>query len=118
MENILTKKDNLAKTLSLNSLFTVIYNVWYLGSRLILTPIILSYVTIEEYGLWSYCFVVLSYLALTAFGFNSTYIRYAADYRSRKEDDKLNELISTGLITMLSFSSLLFCMFYYLVPWL
>jgi O-antigen/teichoic acid export membrane protein len=118
MANGSTDKENLAKTLSRNSLFTVIYNVWYLGSRLVLTPIILSYVTIEEYGLWSYCFVVLSYLALTAFGFNSTYIRYAADYRSRKENDKLNELISTGFITMLSFSVLLFCLFYFLVPWL
>jgi len=116
MNNGAIDKENLAKTLSLNSLYTVIYNVWYLGSRLVLTPIILSYVTIEEYGLWSYCFVVLSYLALTAFGFNSTYIRYAADYRSRKENDKLNELISTGVITMLSFSILLFVIFYYLVP--
>jgi O-antigen/teichoic acid export membrane protein len=111
-------KEDLTKTVSRNSVFTVIYNVWYLGSRLVLTPIILSYVTIEEYGLWSYCFVVLSYLALTAFGFNSTYIRYAADYRSRKENDKLNELISTGLITMLSFSIVLFSFFYFLVPWL
>ncbi|UCD32314.1 MAG: hypothetical protein JSV38_16440, partial [Desulfobacterales bacterium] len=88
----MAEKDDLAKTISRNSLYTVIYNVWYLGSRLILTPLILAYVTIEEYGLWSYCFVVLSYLALTAFGFNNTYIRYAADYRSRNENDKLNAL--------------------------
>jgi len=92
--------------------------VWYLGSRLVLTPLILSYVSIEEYGLWSYCFVVLGYLALTAFGFNSTYIRYAADYRSRDENDKLNELFSTGLISMIIFSSVLFSIFWCLVPWL
>lgn len=110
------EKDNLAKTVSRNALFTVIYNVWYLGSRLILTPLILAHVTIEEYGLWSYCFVVLSYLALTAFGFNNTYIRYAADYRSRNENDKLNELLSTGLITMVSFSVVLFAVFRLLIP--
>jgi hypothetical protein len=86
-------KENISKTVSRNSLFTVIYNGWYLGSRLVLTPVILSYVTIEEYGLWSYCFVVLSYLATTAFGFNNTYIRYTADYRSRNENEKLNELV-------------------------
>jgi len=114
----MVEKDNLAKTVSKNSLYTVIYNVWYLGSRLVLTPLILSYVSIEEYGLWSYCFVVLGYLALTAFGFNSTYIRYAADYRSRDENDKLNELFSTGLISMIIFSSVLFSIFWCLVPWL
>ena len=110
------EKDNLARTLSKNSLYTVFYNVWYLGSRLVLTPVILSYVTIDEYGLWSYCFVVLSYLSLTAFGFNSTYIRYVADYRSRKENEKLSELISTGLVAMLVLSAALFVVFWYLLP--
>jgi len=114
----MNEKDNLAKTVSKNSLYTVIYNVWYLGSRLVLTPLILAYVTIEEYGLWSYCFVVLSYLALTAFGFNNTYIRYAADYRSRNENDKLNALLSTGVITMLCLSLVLFPLFWFLIPWL
>ena len=109
-------KENIGKTVSRNSLFTVIYNGWYLGSRLVLTPVILSYVTIEEYGLWSYCFVVLSYLATTAFGFNNTYIRYTADYRSRNENEKLNELVSTGLITMICFSAVLFLALWFLVP--
>jgi O-antigen/teichoic acid export membrane protein len=116
MENGSIDKENLAQTLSRNSLFTVIYNVWYLGSRLVLTPIILSYVTIEEYGLWSYCFVILSYLATTAFGFNNTYIRYTADYRSRNENEKLNELLSTGLITMTVFSAVIFCVLWLLIP--
>jgi len=111
-------KDDLVRTVSQNSLYTVIYNVWYLGSRLVLTPLILTYVSIEEYGLWSYCFVVLSYLALTAFGFNSTYIRYTADYRSRNENDKLNALLSTGIITMVGFSVVLLPVFWALVPWL
>jgi O-antigen/teichoic acid export membrane protein len=109
-------KENLSRIVSRNSLYTVIYNGWYLGSRLILTPVILSYVTIEEYGLWSYCFVVLSYLATTAFGFNNTYIRYTADYRSRNENEKLNELVSTGLITMICFSAVLFLALWFLVP--
>jgi O-antigen/teichoic acid export membrane protein len=116
MDNGSIDKENLAKTLSRNSLFTVIYNVWYLGSRLVLTPIILYYVTIEEYGLWSYCFVILSYLATTAFGFNNTYIRYAADYRSRNENEKLNELLSTGLITMSGFSAAILCVLWLLIP--
>lgn len=114
----MAKKDDIAKTISKNSLYTVIYNVWYLGSRLVLTPLILAYVTIEEYGLWSYCFVVLSYLALTAFGFNNTYIRYTADYRSRNENEKLNALLSTGIITMLCISLILFPLFWFLLPWL
>jgi len=110
------EKDNIAVTVSKNAIYTIVYNVWYLGSRLVITPLILAYVTIAEYGLWSYCFVVLSYLALTAFGFNSTYIRYTADYRSRNENDKLNELLSTGIITMISFSFVIFPVFWIVTP--
>lgn len=110
------EKENLAHTISRNSLFTIIYNLWYLGSRLVLTPLILSYITIEEYGLWAYCFVILSYLALTAFGFNNTYIRYTADYRSRGEDEKVNQLISTGIFSMLGLGLLLFLLFLLILP--
>ena len=109
-------KENIAQTISRNSLFTIVYNVWYLGTRLVLTPLILSYITIEEYGLWAYCFVVLSYLALTAFGFNNTYIRYAADYRSRGENDKINELLSTGIFSMVGLGLILFLLFLFVLP--
>lgn len=111
-------KNELGKTISRNSLFSGIYYVWYLGSRLALTPLVLVYITIEEYGLWSFCFVVLGYLALSAFGFNNTYIRYAAYYRSREENEKLNELLSTGLITMTFISIIMFAVFWSLIPWL
>ena len=111
-------QDKFAKTVSRNSLYSGIYYVWYLGSRLLITPLVLAYITIQEYGLWSYCFVVLGYLALSAFGFNNTYIRYTAYYRSRGEDEKVNELISTGLITMMSIATVLFAVLWFIVPWL
>jgi len=113
---MINDKENIARTISRNSLFTIVYNVWYLGSRLVLTPLILTYITIEEYGLWAYCFVVLSYLALTAFGFNNTYIRYTADYRSRGKNEKVNELLSTGIFSMVGVGLLLFLLFLPLLP--
>lgn len=109
-------KENIARTVSRNSLFTIGYNVWYLGSRLALTPIVLSYVPIEEYGLWAYCFVVLSFLALSAFGVNNTYIRYAADYSSRGESRKINELLSTGIFSMVGLGIVLFLLFLLVLP--
>lgn len=117
-DNAMVDKNDITRTISRNAVYTILYNVWYLGSRLVMTPLILAYVTIQEYGLWSYCFVVLSYLALTAFGFNNTYIRYAADYRSRNENEKLNAMLSTGIITMLGISLVLFPLFWFSVPWL
>ena len=113
MDTMKDSKSNLHRRVSKNSLYTALFNIWYLGTRLALVPFILSHVSIEEYGLWTYCFVILSYIGLAAFGFNTTYIRYAADYRSRNEDHKLNELLSTGLISMTLFSAVLFPILYF-----
>lgn len=73
-------------------------NGWYLLSRFALTPFILEYLTLAEYGLWSLCFVVVSYLAFTSMGFEGTYIKYVADFNARDEKDRINRLLSTGLI--------------------
>lgn len=109
------QKTTFLNKVSKNSLYTALFNIWYLVTRLALVPFILNYISIEEYGLWAYCFIVLSYIGLAAFGFNTTYVRYAADYRSRHEDQKLNELLSTGLITMTLFSFIFFPIIYILI---
>lgn len=103
--------DNLARTISKNAAFTASYNLWYLGSRLVITPIILAHVSVDEYGLWSFCFVILSYLALSAFGFNNTYIRFTAEHLARGEYRKVNELLSTGLISMSILAALMLVVF-------
>lgn len=105
-------KNSVLQRVSKNSFYTALFNIWYLGTRLALVPFILSYISIEEYGLWAYCFVILGYIGMAALGFNTTYIRYAADYRSRNEDTKLNELLSTGLITITLFFSVMFPILY------
>ena len=43
----------------------------YFLSRIALTPIILTYISLSEFGLWSICFVILSYAAVGAVGINN-----------------------------------------------
>ena len=61
-----------------------------------MTPFILSYVTLAQFGLWSVCFIVLSYAGLSAFGVNNAYIKYAAEYDASGDQQKINTLLSTG----------------------
>jgi len=85
----------------------------YLVSRLLLTPLVLSYITLAEFGLWSMCFVILSYASMGAFGVNTTYIRYTARFHAQGRDAEVNRLLSTGVFMMLVFCILfglgLFC---------
>ncbi len=101
-----------------NSAAGLIATAIYLASRLLLTPYVLSYLSLEEFGLWSICFVILSYAALGAFGVNTAYIRYCAQYLHAGQYDKINSLFSTGIICMSCLSSLFILCLYLLLPFL
>ena len=91
-----------------NALSGMLANIIYMLSRLLLTPFILHFISLEEFGLWSLSFIILSYAGMGGFGVNSTYIRYSARYLAEGREKEISKLLSTGVTYMLSFS-LLFC---------
>ena len=76
----------------------------YLLTRVGLPPLILHYVSLEEYGLWSTCFLLISYVSMGAFGVSNVYIRYVAEYSVKDQFDSINGLVSTGLVLTFIFS--------------
>lgn len=89
--------NSIGKTTARNSIYSIVANTWYLLSRFLLTPFILHYLPLAEYGLWTLCFVVISFLALTSIGLESTYIKYVAEFHAREQTERINRLLSTGL---------------------
>lgn len=101
---------------ALNSIAGMAANAVYLISRLAITPFILFHVPLDQYGLWSVCFIILSYAGLSGFGVNNAYIRYVAEYNAKGETDKLNSLLSTGLVTMSGICASIFVAMYVFIP--
>ncbi|HVQ37173.1 MAG TPA: oligosaccharide flippase family protein [Pyrinomonadaceae bacterium] len=91
--------------------------VFYMVTRLFLPPLILSYVTLEEYGIWAACFILISYLGMSAFGVSNIYIRYTAEYQAKGEIEKINQLISTGIVAISGISLVALGALYFLLPW-
>jgi O-antigen/teichoic acid export membrane protein len=112
MDQNTIKKDSMVH----NSAAGLIATAIYLASRLLLTPYVLTYLSLEEFGLWSICFVILSYAALGAFGVNTAYIRYCAQYLHEGQYTKINSLFSTGIICMTGLCSLFILGLYFLLP--
>ena len=83
--------------LSKNASVNLVAKVFYMITRFFLPPLTLSYVTLEEYGIWAACFILIGYLGMSAFGVSNVYIRYVAEFHARKEIDQINRLLSTGL---------------------
>ena len=73
----------------------------YLVTRFFLPPIILAYISMEEYGIWAMCFILIGYLGMSAFGVSNVYIRYVAQYHARGEEQRIGDLLSTG-VTLVS----------------
>ncbi len=101
-------KENAQKKLVSNAVSGIMATVVYMLSRLLLTPFILHYLSLSEFGLWSLCFIILSYAGMGGFGVNSTYIRYAARYLAEGREEEISRLLSTGVAYMFLFCSLFY----------
>ncbi|ACD90882.1 polysaccharide biosynthesis protein [Chlorobium limicola DSM 245] len=108
MTAIMDKNETVQKKIAGNALSGMAATSFYLVTRLLLTPFLLSHLTLEEFGLWSLCFIILSYASMGGFGVNSTYIRYTARYHAEAQEEQISRLLSTGIAYMLVFC-LIFC---------
>lgn len=88
----------------------------YFISRLALTPFILHYVSLAEFGLWSMCFVILSYAGLGALGVNNAYIKFTAQYQSENNHQAISSLLSTGIMCMTVFCVVFYLLLYLFLP--
>ena len=107
-------QSNAHKKLAGNALSGMVATIIYMVSRILLTPYILHFLSLAEFGLWSLSFIILSYAGMGGFGVNSHYLRYTAPYRDDGKETEISKLLSTGIAYMLTFS-LLFCSLLYLM---
>lgn len=99
MSNLPPNDDKLHHTISRNIGASMLSKAYYLATRLVIPPLVLSYVSLEEYGIWAICFILLSILGMSVFGITNVYVRYCAVYDAKGEQDKINRLLSTGILT-------------------
>lgn len=107
------KQNLFEKKISQNAIVSVSCSIFQLITRFFIPPIVLHYVSIEIYGLWAYCFVFISYFGMSVMGITNVYVRYSAVYLVENEIQKINRLLSTGVVCALILS-----LFYLLGSWL
>ena len=100
-----THRDETHARLSRNIVSSVRAKVLYLATRFSLPPIILAYVTLEEYGLWALAFILIAYLGMGAFGVSNVYVRYVAQYQAAGQTERVGDLLSTGLVLVSIFAA-------------
>lgn len=69
-------------------------------SLVVLTPILLKFLGQAGYGVWAVFGSIMSYFVLCDFGLNTAVVKYVAECRVLKQEERLNRIISTTFLFM------------------
>src|SRR5579883_1026120 len=102
--------------ISRNVAVDIAARIGYLLTRFFIPPYVLAHVSLEAYGLWATAFIVVSYIGVSTMGISGVNIKYVAEYSARREFDRANSLISTGLMITVPGCAAVFGLVYFLWP--
>jgi O-antigen/teichoic acid export membrane protein len=88
--------------------FSMLAKLLYLVTRLGLPPLILTHVTLAEYGLWSACFILIGYIGMADLGLSTVYVRSTSRLHAAHDTVGIGRMLSTGMTLMAGVALLLF----------
>ena len=86
------------KGLARNSAYALFAQVWRIGSRFVLTPLILALIGLEGYGAWTLIFTICAYVNVVDTNFGVAYTKFTAEYDAKGDYDRLARIIGSGMV--------------------
>jgi O-antigen/teichoic acid export membrane protein len=97
-------------------IFVLFSRLLYLLTRLAVPPLVLAHVGLTAYGMWTTCFILISYIGMSASGFAVVYVRFVAIYHARGDVPAISRLLSTGTLAMGTLASGLLGVLWFAMP--
>jgi O-antigen/teichoic acid export membrane protein len=97
-------QSKLAVTIGKNTFFGIVANVAQVGTRLVTVPIVIGYLGLGGYGIWSIIMTAAAYMRFGSIGIKSAFQKYVAEATGNGDYDTANKLLSTGCAAMLALS--------------
>ncbi|MDZ4799405.1 MAG: hypothetical protein SGI92_14675 [Bryobacteraceae bacterium] len=104
------------EAISRNVVLDMAGRVGYLVSRFFIPPFVLAHVSLEAYGLWATAFIVVSYIGVSTMGISNVNVTFVAEYTARRQYDRANRLLSTGLLVTVPICAAVFGLVWLLWP--
>ena len=98
-----------------NSAFVAFGRFFEMAVLFVVTPFVFKYLGDEKYGIWSLVFVLSGFIPVFAFEIGRTYTKYIAEYYTKGENNKINEVFNTGLVFYTGLSIILVSTFLFVV---
>lgn len=96
----------LAPTIARNTIFGLVATITYVATRLITVPIVIRYLGLDGYGIWSIIMVTAAYMRMGSAGIKCAFQKYVAEATGTGDFERANRLISTGTALMFAVSVL------------
>ena len=103
---------------SRNVLATILARVLNMARGVVIVTFLLAHIGLEAYGIWTTIFILVTYVGVTTMGVSNVYIKYVAEFHARREYDKANALLSTGLAVTIPLCSAIFLVFLFGWQWI
>jgi hypothetical protein len=94
-----------------NVMATIVARMVNMARGVCLVPFLLAHIGLEAYGIWTTIFILVTYVGLTTMGVSNVYIKYVAEFHAKREYDKANALLSTGLAVTIPLCAVIFVCF-------
>jgi len=105
-----------------NVAVTILSRIVNMARGVLLVPYLLAHIGLEAYGIWTTIFILVTYVGLTTMGVSNVYIKYVAEFTAKRQFDKANALLSTGLSVTIPLCAAVFACFLlgwnWYAPWL
>jgi len=95
---------HLAVTIGTSAVFGIVATAVQICSRLVSVPVVIHYLGLGGYGIWSVIMVTAAYMRFGSVGIKSAFQKYVAEATGSGDYDKTNRLISTGALSILALS--------------
>lgn len=87
-----------SKKLVANTFFNLFGRFWNFLAVILLTPYILKHLTVGEFGTWAILSVFISSFSLLDLGLGSAFVKFISTYHTRREYDKIDKVLFSGLV--------------------
>ncbi len=98
-------RGRLTASIGVGTFFGTVANVAQLGTRLVTVPLIIRFLGLDGYGIWSIIMVTAAYMRFGNSGLKSAFQKYVAEATETGRFADANRLLSTGAIAVLALSA-------------
>lgn len=106
--------SKLSKTIAINTKYNIIGRLWQMLVIFFLFPYIIKHIGLERFGIYAIIGVVTGYFGLFDFGIGTSFVKYIAEFSTKKEYKKIDHIVNTGFILYFFFAILIIVIFLFL----